>query len=231
MTTCSPTDVGAGHLGAGLGPEALRIAGLGESLVARGVDVVDRGNLDGPRNPWTAPVQGYRHLNEVVEWNRAVFDAVRDELRQGRLVAGADGRLDVGDLGVDLLVELVDLRLELLHFREGRLVDAQLVLVVGLQLGAGALQGLDDRAFQHAGQAHAGGSFGLAPAGFGTDSFVLGLGDGGIPEHRVGGAGGVGPACLPRHRAASTGAVLMAAAGMFDRALLADPDYLEQYVR
>jgi arginase len=27
-------------------------------------------------------VDGYRHLPQVVEWNRAVFDAVRDELRQ-----------------------------------------------------------------------------------------------------------------------------------------------------
>ena len=47
-----PTDVGAGHRGARLGPEALRIAGLPEALAARGVDVRDIGNLDGPRNPW-----------------------------------------------------------------------------------------------------------------------------------------------------------------------------------
>ena len=48
----APTDVGAGDRGGRLGPEALRIAGLSEALQARGVEVVDRGNLDGPRNPW-----------------------------------------------------------------------------------------------------------------------------------------------------------------------------------
>lgn len=46
-----PTDIGAGHRGARMGPEALRIAGLQEALVGRGVEVRDLGNLDGPRNP------------------------------------------------------------------------------------------------------------------------------------------------------------------------------------
>ena len=45
----APTDVGAGHRGALMGPDALRIAGLAEALVARGIDVIDRGNLEGPR--------------------------------------------------------------------------------------------------------------------------------------------------------------------------------------
>ena len=96
----APTDVGAGHRGARLGPEALRIAGLGEALVARGVDVVDRGNLDGPRNPWQKPVAGYRHLAEVVAWNRAVMDAVGAELRIGRLpiLLGGDHCLGLGSI-------------------------------------------------------------------------------------------------------------------------------------
>lgn len=96
----APTDVGAGHRGARLGPEALRIAGLGEALAARGVDVVDRGNLDGPRNPWQKPVAGYRHLPEVVAWNRAVMDAVGAELRIGRLpiLLGGDHCLGLGSI-------------------------------------------------------------------------------------------------------------------------------------
>lgn len=36
-----PTDIGAGHRGARMGPEALRIAGLHEALVGRGVEVRD----------------------------------------------------------------------------------------------------------------------------------------------------------------------------------------------
>lgn len=96
----APTDVGAGHRGARLGPEALRIAGLGEALAARGIDVLDRGNLDGPRNPWQPPVAGYRHLDEVVEWNRLVMEAMLAELRAGRMpiLLGGDHCLGLGSI-------------------------------------------------------------------------------------------------------------------------------------
>lgn len=95
-----PTDIGAGHRGASMGPDALRIAGLGEALAARGIDVADRGNLPGPRNPWQPPVDGYRHLDEVVAWNRAVMDAVGSELRDGRLpiMLGGDHCLGIGSI-------------------------------------------------------------------------------------------------------------------------------------
>jgi len=96
----APTDVGAGHRGSRMGPEALRIAGLGEALIKRGVDVIDRGNLDGPRNPWQKPVEGYRHLPEVVAWNRAVMDAVGAELDGGRMpiLLGGDHCLGLGSI-------------------------------------------------------------------------------------------------------------------------------------
>ncbi len=95
-----PTDVGAGDRGARLGPDALRIAGLGEALAARGVDVVDRGNVSGPENPWQPPDHGYRHLREVVEWNQAVMRAVGAELAQGRLpiMMGGDHCLGIGSI-------------------------------------------------------------------------------------------------------------------------------------
>ena len=95
-----PTDIGAGARGALLGPDALRIAGLGEALVARGIDVIDRGNLVGPRNPWLPPTDGYRHLAEVVSWNRAVFEAVGAELSDGRLpiMLGGDHCLGIGSI-------------------------------------------------------------------------------------------------------------------------------------
>ena len=96
----APTDIGAGHRGARMGPDALRIAGLAEALVARGVDVIDRGDLHGPNNPWQQPVEGYRHLDEVVAWNRAVMDAMGAELRQGRMpiLLGGDHCLAIGSL-------------------------------------------------------------------------------------------------------------------------------------
>ena len=95
-----PTDVGAGARGALLGPDALRIAGLAEALAARGVEVVDRGNLAGPGNPWQPPVEGYRHLHEVAAWNQLVFDAIGAELSAGRLpiMLGGDHCLGIGSI-------------------------------------------------------------------------------------------------------------------------------------
>ncbi len=97
----APTDIGAGHRGAAMGPEALRVAGIGEALRERGLDVVDRGNLAGPFNPWLAPQEGYRHLAQVVAWNRAVMDAVAAELAARRLpiLLGGDHCLAIGSIG------------------------------------------------------------------------------------------------------------------------------------
>ena len=96
----APTDIGAGDRGASMGPEALRVAGLAEALVARGLDVRDRGNLAGPINPWQPPAHGYRHLDQVVAWNLAVMEAVGAELREGRLpiLLGGDHCLAVGSI-------------------------------------------------------------------------------------------------------------------------------------
>ena len=97
----APTDIGAGHRGASMGPEALRVAGLVEALRARGLEVIDRGNLAGPVNPWQPPQDGYRHLPQVLAWNRAVAAAVDAELGQGRLpvLLGGDHSLAIGSIG------------------------------------------------------------------------------------------------------------------------------------
>jgi arginase len=96
----APTDIGAGHRGASMGPEALRVAGLAEALRDRGLEVVDQGNLVGPVNPWQPPTEGYRHLPEVVAWNRAVMDAVGAALRADMLpiLLGGDHCLGVGSI-------------------------------------------------------------------------------------------------------------------------------------
>lgn len=95
-----PTDIGASRRGASMGPEALRVAGLVEAIAKRGVDVRDLGDLSGPRNPVSAPVDGYRHLLEVVAWNQAVFDASTRELQAGRMpiLLGGDHCLGVGSI-------------------------------------------------------------------------------------------------------------------------------------
>jgi arginase len=97
----APTDIGAGHRGAGMGPEAMRVAGLVEALRQHGAEVLDRGNLAGPTNPWLPPQDGYRHLAEVVAWNEAVHDAVLAELRLARLpvLLGGDHSLAIGSIG------------------------------------------------------------------------------------------------------------------------------------
>jgi arginase len=96
----APTDIGAGMRGASMGPEALRVAGLASALEGHGVDVQDLGNLVGPANPWLPPQGGYRHLDEVVQWNRSVHEAVHAELVRGRLpiVLGGDHCLGIGSI-------------------------------------------------------------------------------------------------------------------------------------
>src|SRR3569832_1139713 len=70
----APTDVGASVRGAGMGPDALRVAGVYAALRAMQLNVIDHGNLAGPTTPWMPPMGGIRHLEEVVAWNRSVFD-------------------------------------------------------------------------------------------------------------------------------------------------------------
>ena len=96
----APTDVGAGTRGASMGPEAFRVAGLQPTLEAHGLRVTDQGNLNGPANPWQAPVSGYRHLAEVAAWNRAVHEAVHAALSAGEMpvLLGGDHCLAIGSI-------------------------------------------------------------------------------------------------------------------------------------
>jgi arginase len=95
-----PTDIGAGDRGASMGPEAMRVANLGQRLEQYGRTVIDKGNLQGPLNPWLPPTGGYRHLDEVVAWNQAVYRAVREELEAGHLpiMLGGDHCLAIGSI-------------------------------------------------------------------------------------------------------------------------------------
>ena len=96
----APTDIGAGSRGASMGPEALRVANIVPVLQWHGLEVIDRGNLSGPANPWLPPAEGYRHLAEVVAWNKAVHAAVHAELAIGRLpiLLGGDHSLGLGSI-------------------------------------------------------------------------------------------------------------------------------------
>ena len=96
----APTDVGASVLGASMGPDALRIAGIAQALRARELDVLDHGNLIGPGNPQAPAQGGFRHLQEVVAWNRALYAATLQTLSAGRmpLTMGGDHCLAIGSI-------------------------------------------------------------------------------------------------------------------------------------
>jgi arginase len=96
----APSDIGAGARGASMGPEALRIANLRGVLESLGANVEDRADLRGPPNPWSAPVNGYRHLEEVTQWNQAIHDAAHRELSASRMpiLLGGDHCLAVGSI-------------------------------------------------------------------------------------------------------------------------------------
>lgn len=95
-----PTDIGAGHRGGSMGPEALRVAGVEMALQRLGYQVTDLGNLSGPVNPNAAPVEGYRHLAETAQWCAGTRDAVYDALQAGQLpiLLGGDHCLAIGSI-------------------------------------------------------------------------------------------------------------------------------------
>ena len=96
----APTDVGASVRGAGMGPDALRVADLPGVLARMGFRVRDTGNLAGPATPWAAPQEGLRHLAEVVAWNRAVYASVDAALGAGHtpVLLGGDHCLAIGSI-------------------------------------------------------------------------------------------------------------------------------------
>lgn len=96
----APSDAGAGLRGASMGPEALRVAGIERALLSHGLEVEDLGNLNGPHNPWDESVDGYRHLDEVLAWNRVTHDAVLGTLNRGRMpiLMGGDHSLSIGSI-------------------------------------------------------------------------------------------------------------------------------------
>ena len=83
-----------------MGPEAMRVAGLRAALEARGLSVIDRGNLAGPANPCEPPRSGYRNLAGVLEWNRLVHAAVYESLGAAQLpiLLGGDHSLAIGSI-------------------------------------------------------------------------------------------------------------------------------------
>ena len=67
----------------------------------------------------------------------------------GGFIVCRDRRPDVADFLIDHGVDLVDLTAQLHHRRIGRLINAEVILILSFQLSLTFLQGLNDFAVQH----------------------------------------------------------------------------------
>ena len=69
-------------------------------LRAHDLQVEDSGNLVGPANPWLPPTDGYRHLEQVRQWNQSLHDVYYEALKNGRLpiTLGGDHCLGIGSI-------------------------------------------------------------------------------------------------------------------------------------
>jgi len=96
----APCDAGGRVLGADQGPHALRSAGLAGALERSGRAVDDRGDVIGPAPSGRTPINGYRHLDEVVAWSNAVHTTVGKTLADGDapLVMGGDHSVAIGSV-------------------------------------------------------------------------------------------------------------------------------------
>lgn len=96
----APTDIGASRRGASMGPEALRVADFQHIMQQHGWRVEDAGDLRGPANPQLPPTNGWRHLEQVRQWNQLVCDAVQTALDEHCLpiLMGGDHALAIGSI-------------------------------------------------------------------------------------------------------------------------------------
>jgi arginase len=97
-----PLDLGAGRRGVDMGPSALRIAGITESLQALGYSLVDVGNISVPQRETLPPAaaEGLRYLEPIVEVCRGLYTATTAALEAGALpiTLGGDHSLAVGSV-------------------------------------------------------------------------------------------------------------------------------------
>jgi len=95
-----PVQDGAGRLGCDLGPEALRAAGLAETLRALGHKVADYGNVSPlPTQPDTHANTAIKSLPDIAAWIGAIQRAVYDISGDGMpIILGGDHSLAAGTL-------------------------------------------------------------------------------------------------------------------------------------
>ena len=97
-----PLDLGGERRGVDMGPSAVRIAGLGERLVAIGFTVVDKGNLEAPIPETRAerdPKKKY--VREIARVCQKLYQQTYASLEEGAVpvVLGGDHSLAAGSVG------------------------------------------------------------------------------------------------------------------------------------
>lgn len=97
-----PLDHGAGRRGVGMGPSALRIAGLTDKLAAMGIDVTDHGDvlIRDPERSKVDPTINANHLGLIARTCNATHKHVRRISNKGGfpLVIGGDHSIAIGTI-------------------------------------------------------------------------------------------------------------------------------------
>lgn len=103
----APIGLASPSVGVSLGPDAIRLAGLRESMDRLGWKCVDLGNLPSLEEPFPPryfPPGTVRYLDEIVPYQKNVHLRVRDALRHNRLpiVLGGDHSIAIGSISAVL---------------------------------------------------------------------------------------------------------------------------------
>jgi arginase len=97
-----PLDLGGGRRGVDMGPSAVRIAGLGERLIALGCTVIDKGDVDAPIPETQAERDPHKkYVREITRVCQKLYQRVGQSLEEGALplVVGGDHSLAAGSVG------------------------------------------------------------------------------------------------------------------------------------
>ena len=91
-------DLGASQKGVGMGPLAVRFAGLSAGLEEMGYEVRDKGDVIPPMDGMSR--RGMLHYDQVVETNRQIYEHVKESLEDGRfpIVLGGDHCVAAGSI-------------------------------------------------------------------------------------------------------------------------------------
>ena len=96
----APTDLGADRRGCSMGPEALRVAGIHSVLERLCGQVVDMGDIEGPRATREVISKGFRHLDMAVTWSQMLSSRVYETLTNGccPVILGGDHFIAIGSI-------------------------------------------------------------------------------------------------------------------------------------